>query len=123
MPEEDVRDVSRKMMNLTLHVQNERECDLVDKETGLDLERSPQGVYVGKGEEGLISASSEVIAKVKREGYTHILVGGSTGLVAKMVKYFTENSMDVNLYEFENSKRRDGDGKPIFEPVAIRKII
>jgi hypothetical protein len=120
---EDVLPIEKRMMNLTLHVQKEKEVELVMEKTGLVLERSPQGVFVGRGEEGLMTAASEVIAKLKRDGYKHVLVGGSTGLVAKIVKYTTENDMDVSLYEFENSKERDGSGKPVFKPVNIRKVI
>jgi hypothetical protein len=111
-----------KMMNLTLHVQKDREVDLVQKCCSLSLERSPQGVYVGKEVPGLEQAAKEVIEKITHGNYKHVLVGGSTGLIAKVTKLLIEGNMAVNLYEFENNKRKEGD-KIIFEPIAVRQII
>jgi len=117
-------DMSKKMMNLTLHVQRQSEVDLVYEKTGLDLERSPQGVFVSNGEEGLQRAADEVIAKLGIYKYEHILVGGSTGLVAKIVKYITEKGLDIALYEFENSKNRDPQTNKVkFNPINIRRMV
>lgn len=120
--EEKVAAVPEKMMNLTLHVQKDREVELVQKCCSLTLERSPQGVYVGRGVPGLEQAAKEVIEKIVHGNYKHVLVGGSTGLIAKVTKLLIEANMAVSLYEFENNKRKEGD-KIIFEPIAVRQII
>ena len=119
---EKVAVVVEKMMNLTLHVQKDREVELVAKCTTFQLERSPQGVYVGRGVVGLEQAAKEVIEKIEQGKYKHVLVGGSTGLIAKVTKMLIEANMAVSLYEFENNKRKEGD-KIIFEPIAVRQII
>jgi len=119
-----VPELDKKMMNLTLHVQKQAEVDLVDTNTGLELERSPQGVFVNTGQDGLEKAAAEVIEKLSVFKYEHILVGGSTGLVAKLVKHICDTGLEIALYEFENDKKRDpSTGKMKFNPVGIRKII
>lgn len=114
--------VEKKMMNLTLHVQRDEEVQLVRDVLQLELQRGPEGVYIGRGDDGLASAVQEVISKVTQLKYQHVLVGGCTGLVAGIVANLMKSGMDVALYEFESDKKRDATGRMSFKHFAIRRI-
>jgi hypothetical protein len=114
--------VETKMMNLTLHIQRDEEVSLVKEATSLELERSPQGVYIGRGDDGLAKAVQEVISNLTQAGYLHVLVGGCTGLVAGIVSRLIAKDMKVALYEFESEKKRDPLGKLTFKHIGIRRI-
>ena len=114
--------IETKMMNLTLHVQKDEECNLVKEATSLILERSPQGVYIGRGDDGLAKAVQEVISNLVQSKYQHVLVGGCTGLVAGIVMRLINKDMKVALYEFESEKKRDVQGKLTFKHIGLRRI-
>jgi hypothetical protein len=114
-----------RMMNLTLHVQGDLQVNIVKEKTGFDLERSPQGVYVGKGEEGIKLAAESIYKRITTDKYSNILVGGGTGLVAQLVQMLIGNNINVTLWEFENVKHAQADKtvRPFLQPVSIRKIL
>ena len=112
----------RKLINLTLHKQGEREIQLA-RQHGYELDPEPRAPMVGPGMEGLQEAASkiaEVLAEAVEQGAA-VLIGGHTGaLVFALRSLWDEEWPEIVIFETE--RVRDENDRFVFVPKGLLVI-
>ena len=114
----------KKLRNLTLHPQGDPECKIA-AEAGFELCRTPEGVEFGVGKDDLIAAAAvlaERLAECSVAGDA-ALIGGHTALWIVALDLLAQRGIArPALYFFSTLRKRDENGRFVFEPSGVETI-
>lgn len=114
----------RRLRNLTLHEQGEREC-AVAAQCGFDLCRQPEGVEFGPGANDLADAASMLATRIAEcaAAGDAVLLGGHTALWIVALDLLVQRKIRRPLLcYFSTLRKRDAQGRFVFEPVRVECI-
>jgi len=109
----------KRLINLTLHRQGEREIELAAK-YGYELDPEPRAPVVGPGMDGLREAASkiaEVLAEAVEEGAA-VLIGGHTGALVFALRAIHDEEWP-EMVVFETERVRDENDRFVFVPKGL----
>ena len=112
----------KKLINLTLHPQGEREIELA-RANGYELFPEPRAPMVGPGVKGLVEAATEiagVLGEAVRDGAA-VLIGGHTGALVYALRSIKDEEWP-EMVVFETRRERDENDRFVFHPVGILVI-
>jgi len=112
----------KRLINLTLHRQGEREIELA-AEYGYELDPEPRAPMVGPGMDGLQEAASkiaEVLAEAVEQGAA-VLIGGHTGALVFALRSLWDEEWP-ELVIFETERVRDENDRFVFVPKGLLVI-
>lgn len=112
----------KKLINLTLHPQGEKEIKLA-RSAGYELDPDPRAPMVGPGMEGLVKAATEsagVFGEAVRDGAA-VLIGGHTGALVYALRSI-KNEEWPEMVVFETRRERDENDRFVFRPVGMLSI-
>jgi hypothetical protein len=111
------RIIVRKLVNLTLHRQGQKEIELARK-CGYELDPEPQAPVVGPGQDGLAEAAGKIAAVLEEavgEGAS-VLIGGHTGALVFALRSLNEWP---EMVVFETERIRDEHDRFVFIPKGL----
>ncbi len=115
----------QRLRNMTLHEQGERECAIAVQDN-FDLCRRPEGIEFGAGKEDFAAAAVTLAARLAECATAEdaVLVGGHTALwITALDMLARRGRRRPQLCYFSTVRKRDEQGRFVFEPLRVERIV